>query len=107
MVHRYRPRRDNRRHRARVRHCRVRTNPTEPVGVTLLRGGLCGFIGVDADGGRNGAGYSGLPMADRFGVPAAMISVFTCDMCDGGWRGCSSPTARSTMPPIWPPLERC
>ncbi len=60
----------------------------EPVGATLLRFGLRGFIGVDAGGGRNGAGYGGLKLADRFGVPAAVVSVFTCDMCDGAsvWR---------------------
>ena len=55
----------------------------EPVGATLLRLGLRGFIGVDAGGGRDGAGYGGLQLADRFGVPAAVASVFTCDMCDG------------------------
>jgi hypothetical protein len=60
----------------------------EPVGATLLRAGLRGFVGVDAGGGRNGAGYGALAMADQFGVPAAAASVFTCDMCDGGsvWR---------------------
>lgn len=60
----------------------------EPVGATLLRLGLRGFVGVDAGGGRNGAGYGALPLADRFGVPAAVASVFTCDMCDGAsvWR---------------------
>jgi hypothetical protein len=60
----------------------------EPVGATLLRLGLRGFIGVDAGGGRNGAGYGGLQLADRFAVPAAVASVFTCDMCDGAsvWR---------------------
>lgn len=60
----------------------------DPVGATLLRAGLRGFIGVDAGGGRNGTGYGGLLMADRFGAPAAVASVFTCDMCDGQsvWR---------------------
>ena len=60
----------------------------EPVGATLLRLGLRGFIGVDAGGGRNGAGYGGLQLADQFEVPAAVASVFSCDMCDGAsvWR---------------------
>ena len=78
----------------------------EPVGAALLRAGLRGFIGVDAGGGRNGAGYGGLPMADRFGVPAAVASVFSCDMCDGGsvWRDgvisqCNDAAAASGVAP--------
>jgi hypothetical protein len=60
----------------------------EPVGATLLRGGFRGMIGVDAGGGRDGSGYGGLALAERFGVPAAVASVFSCDMCDGAsvWR---------------------
>ena len=60
----------------------------EPVAATLLRRGFRGVIGVDAGGGRNGAGYGGLPIADRYGTPAAVASVFSCDMCVGAsvWR---------------------
>ena len=60
----------------------------EPVAATLLRSGFRATIGVDAGGGRNGAGYGGLPVADRYGVPAAVASVFSCEMCVGAsvWR---------------------
>jgi hypothetical protein len=54
-----------------------------PVGVQLMRRGLRGFIGVDAGIGRNAAGIGGLPLADAYGVPAAAVSVYSCDMCDG------------------------
>ena len=54
-----------------------------PVGVQLLRRGLRGFIGVDAGIGRNAAGIGGLPLADAHGVPAAAVSVYSCDMCVG------------------------
>jgi hypothetical protein len=54
-----------------------------PVGVQLLRRGLRGFIGVDAGIGRNAAGIGGLPLADAHGVPAAAVSVYSCDMCAG------------------------
>lgn len=53
------------------------------VGTQLLRRGFRGFLGVDAGIGRNEAGIGALPLADRFGVPAAAISVYSCDMCDG------------------------
>ena len=54
-----------------------------PVGVQLLLRGLRGFIGVDAGIGRNAAGIGGLPLADAYGVPAAAVSVYSCDMCTG------------------------
>jgi hypothetical protein len=54
-----------------------------PVGVQLLRRGFRGFIGVDAGIGRNEAGIGGLKLADAHGVPAAAISVYSCDMCAG------------------------
>jgi len=54
-----------------------------PVGVQLLRRGLRGFIGVDAGIGRNAAGIGGLPLADAHSVPAAAVSVYSCDMCVG------------------------
>jgi hypothetical protein len=54
-----------------------------PVGVQLLRRGWRGFIGVDAAIGRNAAGIGGLPLADAHGVPAAAVSVYSCDMCVG------------------------
>lgn len=53
------------------------------VGTQLLRRGLRGFLGVDGGIGRNEAGIGALPLADRFGVPAAAVSVYSCDMCDG------------------------
>jgi len=53
------------------------------VGTQLLRRGLRGFLGVDAGIGRNEAGIGALPLADPFGVPAAAVSVYSCDMCDG------------------------
>jgi hypothetical protein len=54
-----------------------------PVGTQLLRRGFRGFLGVDAGIGRNAAGIGSLPLADTFGVPAAAISVYSCDMCVG------------------------
>jgi hypothetical protein len=54
-----------------------------PVATQLLRRGFRGFIGVDAGVGRNAAGIGGLPLADQHGVPAAAVSVYSCDMCDG------------------------
>lgn len=53
------------------------------VGTQLLRRGFRGFLGVDAGIGRNEAGIGALPLADQFGVPAAAVSVYSCDMCDG------------------------
>jgi hypothetical protein len=59
-----------------------------PVGAQLLRRGVRGFLGVDAGIGRNEAGIGALPLADRFRVPAAAVSVYSCEMCDGAsvWR---------------------
>jgi hypothetical protein len=59
-----------------------------PVGVQLLRRGFRGFLGVDAGIGRNEAGVGALRLAGEFGVPAAAVSVYSCDMCDGAsvWR---------------------
>src|SRR5277367_2835266 len=54
-----------------------------PVGTQLLRRGFRGFIGVDAGVGRNEAGIGGLKLADQFAVPAAAVSVYSCDMCAG------------------------
>jgi hypothetical protein len=54
-----------------------------PVATQLLRRGFRGFIGVDAGIGRNAAGIGGLPLADAHSVPAAAISVYSCDMCAG------------------------
>jgi len=54
-----------------------------PVAAQLLRGGWRGFIGVDAGIGRNAAGIGGLTLADQHGVPAAAVSVYSCDMCAG------------------------
>ncbi len=53
------------------------------VGTQLLRRGFRGFLGVDAGVGRNEAGIGALPLADPFAVPAAAVSVYSCDMCDG------------------------
>ncbi|HVB68595.1 MAG TPA: hypothetical protein VNE67_12150, partial [Acetobacteraceae bacterium] len=55
----------------------------EAVAVSLLRRGLRGIIGVDAGIGRNDAGVAGLAVADALGVPAAAVSVYSCEMCDG------------------------
>ena len=54
-----------------------------PVGTQLLRRGFRGFIGVDAGIGRNAAGIGSLPLADTLDVPAAAVSVYSCDMCVG------------------------
>lgn len=54
-----------------------------PVGTQLLRRGFRGFIGVDAGIGRNAAGIGSLKLADEQGVPAAAVSVYSCDMCVG------------------------
>jgi hypothetical protein len=54
-----------------------------PVATQLLRRGFRGFIGVDAGIGRNAAGIGGLALADPHGVPAAAVSVYSCDMCVG------------------------
>jgi hypothetical protein len=53
------------------------------VGTQLLRRGFRGFLGVDAGIGRNDSGVGALPLADKFAVPAAAVSVYSCDMCDG------------------------
>jgi hypothetical protein len=55
----------------------------EAVAVSLLRRGLRGIIGVDAGIGRNDAGVAGLAVADRHGVPAGAVSVYSCEMCAG------------------------
>jgi hypothetical protein len=49
----------------------------------LLNRGFRGFIAVDAGIGREEAGIGGLPLADRHGVPAASVSVYSCQMCAG------------------------
>ncbi len=54
-----------------------------PPSTGLLNRGFRGFIAVDAGIGRNEAGISGLPLADQHRVPAAAISVYSCDMCSG------------------------
>jgi hypothetical protein len=54
-----------------------------PPSVGLLNRGFRGFIAVDAGIGRNEAGIGGLPLADIHEVPAAAISVYSCDMCNG------------------------
>jgi hypothetical protein len=51
--------------------------------IGLLNRGFRGFIAVDAGIGRDESGIGGLPLADRYGVPAASISVFSCRMCAG------------------------
>jgi hypothetical protein len=53
------------------------------VGTQLLRRGFRGFLGVDAGIGRNESGIGALPLADQCRVPAASVSVYSCDMCDG------------------------
>jgi hypothetical protein len=54
-----------------------------PVATQLLRRGFRGFVGVDAGIGRNAAGIGGLPLADAHQVPAAAVSVYSCNMCVG------------------------
>jgi hypothetical protein len=49
----------------------------------LLNRGFRGFIAVDAGIGRNEAAIGGLPLADQHLVPAASVSVYSCDMCSG------------------------
>lgn len=54
-----------------------------PPSIGLLNRGFRGFIAVDAGIGRNEAAIGGLPLADRHLVPAAVVSVYSCDMCAG------------------------
>jgi hypothetical protein len=54
-----------------------------PPSTGLLNRGFRGFIAVDAGIGRNEAAIGGLPLADLHLVPAAAVSVYSCDMCDG------------------------
>lgn len=54
-----------------------------PPSIGLLNRGFRGFIAVDAGIGRNEAAIGGLPLADRHLVPAAAVSVYSCDMCAG------------------------
>src|SRR5258708_7242035 len=51
--------------------------------IGLLNRGFRGFIAVDAGIGRNEAAIGGLPLADQHNVPAAAVSVYSCDMCAG------------------------
>jgi hypothetical protein len=54
-----------------------------PPSIGLLNRGFRGFIAVDAGIGRNEAAIGGLPLAVRHLVPAAAVSVYSCDMCAG------------------------
>jgi hypothetical protein len=54
-----------------------------PPSIGLLTRGFLGFIAVDAGIGRDEAAIGGLNLADRHLVPAAAISVYSCDMCAG------------------------
>lgn len=54
-----------------------------PPSIGLLNRGFRGFIAVDAGIGRNEAAIGGLPLADQHHVPAAAVSVYSCDMCAG------------------------
>jgi hypothetical protein len=54
-----------------------------PPSIGLLNRGFRGFIAVDAGIGRNDAAIGGLPLADQHQVPAAAVSVYSCDMCAG------------------------
>jgi hypothetical protein len=51
--------------------------------IGLLNRGFRGFLAVDAGIGRHEAGIGGLPLADQYHVPAAAVSVYSCDMCAG------------------------
>jgi hypothetical protein len=74
--------------------------------IGLLNRGFRGFIAVDAGIGRDESGIGGLPLADRYGVPAASVSVFSCRMCAGrsvwfdGVISRSNETARAVG--VWP-----
>jgi hypothetical protein len=54
-----------------------------PPSIGLLNRGFRGIIAVDAGIGRNEAGIGGLALADQHRVPAAAVSVYSCDMCAG------------------------
>jgi hypothetical protein len=54
-----------------------------PPSTGLLNRGFRGFIAVDAGIGRNEAAIGGLPLADQHLMPAAAVSVYSCDMCAG------------------------
>ncbi len=54
-----------------------------PPSIGLLNRGFRGFLAVDAGIGRNEAAIGGLPLADQHRVPAAALSVYSCDMCAG------------------------
>jgi len=48
-----------------------------------LEVGVRGLIAHDAGVGRDGAGVSGLPLADRLGVPAAAVAARSARIGDG------------------------
>jgi hypothetical protein len=54
-----------------------------PPTVGLLNRGFRGVIAMDAGIGRNDSGVGGLALADSVHVPAASVSVFSAEMCDG------------------------
>lgn len=54
-----------------------------PTGAIPLRRGARGWIAHEAGPGKDEAGIAGLPLSDRFGVPAAAISTMEARLSDG------------------------
>ncbi len=55
----------------------------EPTGAIPLRRGARGWIAHEGGPGKDAAGSSGLPLSDRFGVPAAAIATMEARLSDG------------------------
>jgi hypothetical protein len=54
-----------------------------PTGAIPLRRGAKGWIAHEAGPGKDEAGVAGLPLSDRFGVPAAAIATMEAALSDG------------------------
>jgi uncharacterized protein YunC (DUF1805 family) len=55
----------------------------KPTGAIPLRRGAKGWIAHEAGPGKDEAGIAGLPLSDRFGVPAAAIATMEARLSDG------------------------
>lgn len=54
-----------------------------PTGAMALRGGVKGWIAHEGGPGKDDAGVSGLPLAQKFGIPAAAIATNTARLSGG------------------------
>ena len=55
----------------------------EPTGILPVRQGARGWIAHEAGPGKDQAGIAGLPLADKYGVPAAAIATQEARLSDG------------------------